>query len=235
MYASGSTWLFNALLKLGEALAPAMPLESRFVAHARDVGALGKDARLLLVKSHETDAAAEAALAAAADLVVVTIRDPLDVVASVMQYQNKDFAGALDLAEKSALQCARLAGDARAVKLRYESGFVDDPATLDLLAARLGAVLPPPTRAAIFAATRRREVERQIAALPGKAGVLINKESGDLLDPRTHWHSHHANRTGEVGRWRRTLSGARVAEIEQRLAPWMAAHFYPLGRAGSAG
>jgi hypothetical protein len=235
MYASGSTWLFNVLLKLAEALAPGLPRDNRFVAHAADVGALGRAARLLLVKSHETDAAAEAALTQAADLIVVSIRDPLDVIASVMQYQTKNFADALDLAERSALQCARLSRDGRAVRLRYEAGFVDDPATLDLLAARLGAGLPTEMRSAIFAATRRREVERQIAALPRKRGVLINKASGDLLDPATHWHSHHAGRTGEVGRWRRTLTASQVSEIEQRLAPWLAQHHYPLGRAASAG
>ena len=126
MYASGSTWLFNVLLKLAEMLAPDLPRESRFVAYASDVGALRPAPRLLLVKSHETDAPAEAALAEAADLIVISIRDPLDVVASVMQYQKKVFAEALDLTEKSALQCARYAADPRAMMLRYEAGFVDN-------------------------------------------------------------------------------------------------------------
>jgi hypothetical protein len=230
MYASGSTWLFNVLLKLAEALAPDLPRDSRFVASAGDVGGLAPARRLLLVKSHETDPAAEAALTAAADMIVVTIRDPLDVVASVMQYQKRDFAGALDLIEKSAAQCARLARDPRALLLRYEAGFVDDPTTLDRLAARLGVALPTAERGRIFAATRRREVERHIAGMATKPGVLIHRESGDLLDPATHWHSHHANRTGEVGRWRRALTAAQAAEVQHRMAPWMEANFYPVGR-----
>jgi len=230
MYASGSTWLFNAVLKLAETVAPDMPRETRFVAYAHDVGTLARARRLLLVKSHETDAPAEAALAAAADLILVSIRDPLDVVASVMQYQKKPFDEALDLTEKSALQCARFAGDPRALVLRYEAGFVDDPATLDRLAARLGAVLPADEGSRLFAVTRRREVERHIAGMARKSGVLINKESGDLLDPQTHWHSHHANRTGEVGRWRRALTGDQVAEVQARLARWLADTFYPSRR-----
>ena len=109
MYASGSTWLFNVLLKLAEAVAPDLPREGRFVASLSDVGDPRPTGRLLLVKSHETDAAAEAALTGAANLIVVSIRDPLDVVASVMQYQKRDFAEALDLTEKSARLCARVA------------------------------------------------------------------------------------------------------------------------------
>jgi hypothetical protein len=233
MYASGSTWVFNVLLKLAEALAPGLPRETRFIAYERDIGILAAPSpRLLLVKSHETDAVAEAALADAAELIVVSIRDPLDVVASVMQYQKKPFARALDLVEEAADQCARQATDPRALLLRYESGFVDDPATLDRLAARFGAVLSAADRSRIFAATRRREVERHIAGMASRPGVLVNRESGDLLDPSTHWHSHHANRTGEVGRWRRTLSGREVALVQERLAAWMATHLYPTDRVG---
>jgi hypothetical protein len=92
----------------------------------------------------------------------------------------------LDLAELSALQCARMAGDPRTLLLRYEAGFVDDPVTLDRLAASLGGALPAAERSRIFAATRRREVERLIATLPGRPGVLIHKPTGDLLDPATH-------------------------------------------------
>jgi hypothetical protein len=107
---------------------------------------------------------------------------------------------------------------------------VDDPATLDKLAARLGVVLAVADRTRIFAATRRREVERHIAGMAKTPGVLIHRESGDLLDPATHWHSHHANRTGEVGRWRRALTAAQVQAVQARLAPWLAAQLYPVDR-----
>jgi hypothetical protein len=41
--------------------------------------------------------------------------------------------------------------------------------------------------------------------------------SGDRLDPRTHWHTHHAGRSGEIGRWRHMLSAAQAAEVEAAL------------------
>lgn len=235
MYASGSTWLFNVMLKLAEALAPETPRVSRFVASEGDVGDLAPAGRALFVKSHETDAPAEERLARAADMIIVSIRDPLDVVASGLEYQHCDFTKALDLAEKSARQCSRHVGDPRATLLRYEAGFVDDAATVDALAVRLGGVLPLHQRNSIFASTRRRAVERFIADLPRQPGVLIHRPTGDMLDPVTHWHTHHAGRTGEVGRWKRLLNAGQVREVEDRLGDWMAAYHYPLGRAAPAG
>jgi pyruvoyl-dependent arginine decarboxylase (PvlArgDC) len=231
MYASGSTWAFNAMLKIAEALAPDLPRASRFVASEPDVGDLAPGRILLCVKSHETDPPSEARLAQAAGLIVISIRDPLDVVASGLEYQHCDFPKALDLAIRSARQCARHMADPRAQKFRYESGFVDDPATLDKLAERMGGVLPLAERSRIFAATRRREVERYIAGLPQRPGVLIHRPTGDMLDPATHWHTHHSGRTGEVGRWKRTLTAGQVREIEDNLGDWMAANLYPVGRA----
>jgi len=37
----------------------------------------------------------------------------------------------------------------------------------------------------------------------------------------TQWHTHHVNRTGEVGRWRHTLDPAQATEVQRRLGPWM--------------
>lgn len=230
MCASGSTWLFNVMLKLAESLAPELPREGRFVARKVDVGDLRPARRLLVVKSHETDAPAEMLLAEATDVIAVSIRDPLDVVASMMQYLKRIFEDALDLTVKTAELCARMATDKRALLLRYETGFIDDPMTLDRLAVRLGGVLPVTERRRIFAATRRRKIERYIAAMARKPGMLIHRENGDLLDPATHWHSHHANRTGEVGRWRRILTPEQVKEVQTRLGSWMEANFYPVDR-----
>ena len=230
MCSSGSTWLFNVMQKLAESLAPELPREGRFVAAEVDVGDLRPAPRLLVVKSHETDAPAEVLLAEASDLIAVSIRDPRDVVASMMQYQQRIFEDALHLTVKTAELCARMATDKRALLLRYEAGFIDDRVTLDRLAVRLGGVLAVAERSRIFAATRRREIERYIAGMARKPGILMHRETGDLLDPATHWHSHHANRTGEVGRWRRILTPEQVGDVQTQLGGWMEANFYPVVR-----
>jgi hypothetical protein len=48
-------------------------------------------------------------------------------------------------------------------------------------------------------------------------GILQDRVSGDRLDPQTHWHTHHAGRTGEIGRWRRELSPAQADAVVERL------------------
>lgn len=226
MYASGSTWLFNALLKVAGAVAPDLPQATLFVASNADVGRLRDGRRLLVVKSHETDEAACETLLAGADAVFVSIRDPRDGVASVIDYQKRPFESALDLTEKAARMCRLLAADKRTLLLRYEAGFVDDPATLDRLAARLGCALPRAERTRIFDETRRSAVEKYIAGLDRLPGVLWHPPTGDRLDPVTHWHSHHANRTGEIGRWRRALTAEQGRLVSERLAEWMTAFGY---------
>ena len=44
-------------------------------------------------------------------------------------------------------------------------------------------------------------------------GILQDRISGDLLDPQTHWHTHHAGRSGEIGRWRRELTQAQADAV----------------------
>ena len=93
--------------------------------------------------------------------------------------------------------------------------------TLDRIAAALGGSLSATERTRIFASGRRAAVEALIAELPEQRTTLIDKSSGDLMDPVTHWHTFHAGRTGEVGRWRQTLTEGHLLQVEQRLGDWM--------------
>jgi hypothetical protein len=69
----------------------------------------------------------------------------------------------------------------------------------------------------IFDANRREEVEKYIAKMPRMQGVLQDRVSGDRLDPRTHWHTHHAGRDGEMGRWRHMLSDVQAVAVVAKL------------------
>jgi hypothetical protein len=61
-------------------------------------------------------------------------------------------------------------------------------------------------------------VEKYIATLPGKPGILMNRDMNDYLDPKTHWHTHHAGRKGEVGGFRAWLTAQQIQDVEQRLS-----------------
>ncbi len=226
MYASGSTWVFNAALEVAAVVVPSTPVVGRFVTRQDELDFLDDPARLPVVKSHDTDEAAAGELARRADTVLVSIRDPRDCVTSLMLYQHYGFDLALATIERTARFCARFASHPNAVLLRYEAGFIDDIATLDLIATNFGSALPEADRARIFAATRRAAIEAFIAKLETLPTALRHEGSGDVVDTATQWHAHHADRTGEIGRWRKLLTRPQVAVIEQRLQDWMAAFGY---------
>jgi hypothetical protein len=85
------------------------------------------------------------------------------------------------------------------------------------IAMNLGYQLPKEVTQKIFENLSRSSVEKYIAGLPKQQGVLQDRISGDLLDPQTQWHTHHAGRNGEIGRWRSMLSRVQLTEITDRL------------------
>jgi len=134
-----------------------------------------------------------------------------------MVYHKYEFDRALAHVQKAARLCVRFAADKRAMLLTYESGFFEEPGTLDRIAAHLGLTLESADRDRIFAGNRRSEVEKHIAGLDRLPGALQERTSGDRLDPVTHWHSYHAGRDGEIGRWRRILTAEQKAKVEESL------------------
>ena len=226
MFASGSTWVFNVAFQLAPILHPARRPDPRFVKYPHQLGPLDDPALLPIIKSHDTDEALVPPLTRHAEAILISIRDPRDCVASLMLYQRLGFDLALAWTEDSARFCARFVTHPRALLLRYETSFIDDPATLDRIAAHCGGALTPADRERIFAATRRPSIEAQIAQLD-TLPTAVRASPHDIFDPATQWHRHHAGRTGEIGRWRHALTPRQVAAIEQRMQDWMASFGYP--------
>lgn len=217
VYASASTWVFNVVRLLHEAAEPPAPALTYFCGGRIDLRALGTGVTHI-VKSHEiNDPGTIGELARQASHIIMTLRDPRDAVSSLMLYHQRDFTRALDLVEKALRLCVRFAGDSRAILYHYESGFFDDPATPGALAQGFGLRIPQDALARIFHQTRRAEIEKHIARMPGLPGMLRDRASADHLDPATHWHTYHANRTGEVGRWRGVLTPHQARTVEAHL------------------
>jgi hypothetical protein len=227
---SGSTWVFNAVRTVALALTPDRPVLGSYIVTHADLSApdgptLESNEHLVIVKSHETDEAAATELGEHAQAVWISIRDPRDCVASLLQYHGLAFDTALRDVERDARFCARFTTHPGARVLRYEAGFIDDPATLDLFAADFGGVLAAADRARIFAASRRSEIEAFIEQLD-QLPTTVWPSPGNAVDTVTQWHNHHANRTGEIGRWRHTLTQLQAATVELRLGDWMSAFGY---------
>lgn len=219
MFASGSTWLYNVVLAVAHAVDPERPVGGRFVFNLADAAGLDAPGMLHVVKAHQARDGVEI-IAAKADAILVTLRDPRDAVVSLMQYQKFSFNRALLNVCNAAEACVLLGRLPQAVTLHYELSFVDDPRTIDGIAGHMGGSLLPRQRDAIFQATRRPAVEAFIAGLEAEPTTIIDRD-GDTYDLRSHWHLHHAGRTGESGRWRRLLYPAQIQGIETSLGDWM--------------
>jgi len=225
MYSSGSTWVFNAIRSVGNALFPGEPHIGVYAESVDQLPPGWSQSDRFIVKSHHPDEVATALLRQHADRIWISIRDPRDSVASALTYMYPDFASALTAVTRSALHCERFVGDPRCVLLRYEDAYIDDPATFDRFAAALSRTLSPEDRGRLFRQTRRTAIEAMIQQLDPNETV-DDGFPGHRVHMETQWHTHHVNRTGEVGRWRRTLDAAQAMEVQRRLRSWMARFGY---------
>lgn len=230
MFASGSTWLYNVALAVASDLDRSRPVEGRFVFGVPDLLGLGRPGVQHVVKAHQAPPGVDE-IATRADAILVTLRDPRDAVVSLMQHQGFSFFQALLNVRYAAEACLLLAATPQAVTLHYENGFVDDPATIDGIGRLLGGTLSRSRRDELFRATRRDRVEAYISGLEQQPGTIVDQD-GDVYDLATHWHKHHAGRTGEIGRWRRLLYPVQVAGIEATLGGWMDSFGYRLAHSG---
>ena len=214
MYASASTWMFNAVREI-QAAAGTSGVSVQFVRSTVDLDQLDRRGPVHIVKSHEiTSEAVLMALAARSDTILVTIREPRDAVASVMEYHHQGFAKALTLVKESSALCLDFMKDRRARCFSYETQFFDDRRTLHNLARIMGCAISDEAAHQCFDRLSRPAVENLIAQFPHRKGILQDPISGDYLDPKTQWHTCHAGRSGEIGRWRHKLSPAQAREVE---------------------
>lgn len=227
MYGSAPTWTFYVTQKLATALIPGRPVVTAFV--ATSVADPAEAAGTLVVKTHAAPAAEE--LARLATAIIITIRDPRDAIASLMIHNKVPFDLALRATEATAVMCARFMTDKRAILLRFETEFFNDPATIEKIAATFDGQLADSDRSRIIAETRREAIDEFIANLDSYPTVKYDFDelTGqlDIYDEGSGWHKHHAGRTAAIGRWRRELSHSQVIVIERRLGAWMTRVGYP--------
>jgi hypothetical protein len=228
MYASASTWLFNATRQVAQAALPGTRVFGTYADTVSVLEALDPSA-LNIVKTHDLERAATQFAATHATHIIISVRDPRDGVTSLMQHMRHSFPQALEKIENSARFCAHFASDPRATTFLYETNFSGDPNTFQRLAAIFNETLAPDTISTLHTANTRTAIDEKIAALEHLPTAHKDPRSGDIVDTDTHWHRHHGNRTGEVGRYRRLLPPAAVDIIEARMGGFMGQFGYGLG------
>ncbi len=218
MYASASTWLFNVARKILQ-VNRTSELHTVFVSGKEKSVSFDPSGAPTLVKSHEiSDEARILDIARRSSKILITVRDPRDVVTSLIQAHGYDFEVTLGHAERSARLCVEFSQDSRAKLFRYEAEFFDQLGTVKEVSIHLGQKLDDDVLRAIYESLTRAEVEKHISQMPKKPGILKNAASGDLLDTKTQWHSHHAGRNGEIGKWKKILTSGQVKTVEKQLS-----------------
>jgi len=216
MYASASTWLFNVVRQVLQ-LAQQEKVQVAFISGKEKHLTFDGPRAVTIIKSHEVNNEDRIVdVSRNSRKILITIRDPRDAVASLMQAHGYDFDKALGFVEQSATLCMNFTKDRRVKLFQYETGFFEDTRTVGAVAEHLGYKLEKDVILAIYKSLTRSEVERHIQKMPKMPGILKSTEAGDLLDTKTQWHSHHAGRSGEIGKWKRLLDARQVEQIKRR-------------------
>jgi hypothetical protein len=220
MYASASTWAFNVVRQILQA-SEAQSFRAVFTSGTERRIDWSQANGVTVIKSHEINGEERILdIARRSSKLLITLRDPRDCIVSLMQAQNFDFSRALTLVEQSAALCASFAKDRRSRIFRFETSFFKNPANVTEIANHLGYTIEKRVAEAIHHSLTRGEVEKYIDKLPEMQGILRDRITGDLLDPKTQWHSHHAGRNGEIGKWEMVLSTEQLTAISTLFEPY---------------
>ncbi|MGZ8219696.1 hypothetical protein [Methylomagnum sp.] len=226
LHGSASTYLFNIARELIAAAFgtnQVLAFYTESVAEAlRTPGLAGRRA---VWKLHCGDELWRPFAHVAAPRVLVSIRDPRDGVASLMQRFNAGFQPSVRALERDcalALSCA----EAGYPVFDYADGFFQREDTVARIAAYLGLDLPAERLQAIHAAFDTDSVRDHAARL---MELPEGRRGGDgvrlLMDKHTQIHRNHVL-DGRAGRWRDVFGEAECDFMAAQFRPFLD-RFYP--------
>lgn len=194
---SGSTWLYNAVVQLLEQAngcfgrsAPAAPIVPFYADNVREFPHDAERASVIVVKTHRPSNALEFLGRYAHATVFITVREPRDAIASLMQRFGHRFEPCLREVSTNAARLVDLLRNEDVVILRYEDRFYERPETLDVLSRQLHLNISKRVLRRIFSSLSASNVEKRIRYLSAR-GAFGTSPSPDSFDPRTHWHPGH--------------------------------------------
>jgi hypothetical protein len=159
-----------------------------------------------VIKSHEPSQALVYLMRLTRGTIFVTLREPRDAIASLIQRFGHTYQGALAETERQAARTVELARQERARIFRFESGFTEKSASIDRIANALGVPLSASARERIRRALTRDAVKKKISVLARK-GRFGAKPNADSFDHATQWHPGHVG-DGSVEKYRKVLTAA---------------------------
>lgn len=223
LYRSASTWTYNVLLAILGDTAVAFYGDRLSDLADRLVGV----DRVAIVKCHLPDAATRLLIDVGRLPVILTVREPLDCIASLMTQFDASFDEAWSSVERSAACILSTLACCRPLILRYED---DDRGsrTVSDIAERVGVDLEPAKATRIAEALEPVRVKAFIDQLASQGGFGRHVTSASF-DEKTHWHPNHVG-SGRSDRYPEVLSASQIARVVYGLRPFRHAFGYEASR-----
>lgn len=199
---SGSTWLYNVAIRILKE--DKRRVASFYADNFRMIPKGAEKADILVIKSHEPSDAILFLTRFARGKMLLSVREPRDSTASLMQRFGHSFEGALRDMRVGSEHMVRLAKGA--MVLRYEDGFPEKEKTVGDIAKFLGVKLSPVARKRIFEALSRDAVKKTIRKLHGR------KRDPDAFDLATQWHPGHVG-DGRIGKFETVLTPQQQRQV----------------------
>jgi len=207
---SGSTWLYNVVIQL---------LKEKY---GSGVGAFYADnfamfppdterARILVIKAHEPSKGLVYLARVTRGEIFLTLREPRDAIASLMQRFEHGFDGALKEVARHSARIVELDRDEAMTTYRYEDGFFDRVETIGEIATALGIKVGRAAQLRIYQGLTRDGVRQTIGKLQ-KTGRFGKKPDANSFDLETQWHPGHVG-DGKIGKFSGVLSSAQQKKI----------------------
>lgn len=225
---SGSTWLYNAVLQLIEAATRGGTKEACLPFYADSLGDFppaAKRAATLIVKTHRPSRSIELLTRILRGKVLITVREPRDAIASLMQRFHHRFETCLGEVTINANRTVDISAEGDPLILRYEDRFCDRQETLDLIAHHLNLSVSEAAKRKIFLSLAAPNIQRRIRSMAAR-GAFGRAPTADSFDPKTHWHPGHIG-DRLIGKYESILTPAMQREISTAMRDYCAVFGYP--------
>lgn len=233
---SGSTWLYNAVIQLLEESGRFSGRAARMLPFYADsvhqFPPNAERASLIVVKTHRPSYALEFLGHFVHARVLITVREPRDAIASLMQRFGHPFEPCLKEVSSNAARLVDLFQNEDAIVLRYEDRFYERLETVEALARHLDLKISNAALRRIFSSLKASNVEKSISSLSAR-GAFGASPTPDSFDPRTHWHPGHVG-DRQIGKYRAILSLRMQQQVLLAMGDYCTTFRYAI-RSGSQG
>lgn len=163
--------------------------------------------------------------------VIMTMRDPRDCVASLMQRFERPFDQSCRDIESSLAHIDEI-WSSDVLRLRYESRFMDKVETIEQIATYLDVPLGRELIQNLHKRFSFSEVKKYIETIPSLPASERNLDGGNISDRRTGFFANHMT-DGLTGKYARVLDETQKCVVNDRFGYYLARFGYAAATEGN--